>query len=163
MNFLKKIIFSSEDESTTELSAEERKVISDAKKLLKAIQQSTAETRFKALQDLDKLCERPENKEILCLNGDLSLLLSFKQLLETIKNDDNCLYWIVVCINSLSTGDISSKAAISSKELALLPIFMKILRSSSYGKMKVGIKITISNCSFLKVVMIIFFHLRLDG
>jgi hypothetical protein len=147
MNFFKKIIFSSEDESTTKLSAEERKVISDAKKLLKAIQQSSAETRLKAVKDLYKLCQKPENKEILCLNEDLSLLLSFKQLLETIKDDDNCLYWIVVCIAWLSAGDVSCLVAITSKELALLPIFMKIIRSSCGEKMIEKIETTISNCS----------------
>jgi hypothetical protein len=148
MNFLKKIkIFSSKDESTTKLSAEERKVISDAKKLLKAIQPSFAETRLKAVKDLYKLCKKPENMEILCLNEDLSLLSCFKQLLETIKNDDNCLYWIVVCINRLSYGDISCKVAITSKELALLPVFMKLLRSSSDEKMIESVESAISNCS----------------
>jgi hypothetical protein len=149
MNFFKKIIFSSEDESTSKLSAEERKVISDAKKLLKATQQLSGETRLKAVKDLYKLCEKPENMEILCLNEDLSLLF-FKQLLETIKDDDNCLYWIVVCINRLSSGDISCKVAISSKELALLPIFMKILRSSSDEKMVDRIESAISNCSLFE-------------
>jgi hypothetical protein len=149
MNFLKKINFSSEDESTTKLSAEERKVISDAKKLLKAIQRSYAESRLKAVKDLDKLCEKPENMLILCLNEDLSLLLSFKQLLETIK-DDNCLFWIVACINKLSGGDISCKVAITSKELALLPVFMRILRSSFDEKMIERIEITLSNCSIFE-------------
>jgi hypothetical protein len=147
MNFFKKIIFSSEDGSATKLSAEESKVISDGKKLLKAIQQSSAETRLKAVKDLDKLCEKPENKEILCLNEDLSLLLSLKQLLETVKDDDDCLCWIVGCINKLSTGDTSCVVAITSKELALLPVFMKILRSSSDEKMIERVEMTISNCS----------------
>jgi hypothetical protein len=150
MNFLKKIISSGDEESTTKLSAEERKVIFDAKKLLKAIQRSYAESRLKAVKDLNELCKKAENKEILCLNEDLSLLLSFKQLLETIKDDDNCLYWIVACINKLSAGDISCKVAITTKELALLPVFMKILRSSSDETMIEWIEMTISNCSMFE-------------
>jgi hypothetical protein len=147
MNFLKKIIFSSEDESATKLSAEERKVISDAKKLLKAIQQSSAETRLKAVKDLDKLCQKPENMEIFCLNEDLSLLSSFKRLLETIKDDDNCLFGIVSCFNRLSAGDVSCKVAIASEKLALFTVFMKLLKSSSDEKMIDVIVMTISNCS----------------
>jgi hypothetical protein len=132
------------------LSAEEGNVISEGRKLLEAVQQSPEETRLKAVQDLDKLCERPENMEILCLNEDLSLLFSLKQLLETIKNDDNSLYWVVVCINSLSSGDISCKVAITSKELALLPVLMKILRSSSDEKMIEMIEMAVSNCSMFE-------------
>jgi hypothetical protein len=90
--------------------------------LLLTIQQSSGETRLNAVKDLDKLCEKPDSKEILSLNDDLSLLLSLKQLLEMIKDDDYCLDWIVGCINRLSSGYISCKVAITSKELALLPV-----------------------------------------
>jgi hypothetical protein len=128
-------------------AVESEHIISEAKKLLLTVQQSSGETRLNAVKDLWKLCEKPDSKDILSLNEDLSLLLSLKQLLETIKDDDNCLSWIVLCISWLSVGDISSKAAISSKELALLPVFMKILRSSPDETMSEWIEITISNCS----------------
>jgi hypothetical protein len=145
MSFLK--AFFNDKDQNSKLSAQERQVLSDASKLLNVIQQSSDETRLKAVQDLEELCDNPENMEILCLNEDLSLLSCFKQLLETIKDDDDCLSWIVICINKLSSGDISCRAAISSKELALLPIFMKILRSSSEEEMIEWIRMTIANCS----------------
>jgi hypothetical protein len=137
----------SKDQNSSKLSAEERQVISDAKNSLKVIQQSSGETRLNAVKDLEGLCGKPENMEILCLNEDLSLLLSLKQLLETIVDDDNCFFWIVGCVNKLSAGAISSKVAISSRELALFSVFMKKLRSSFDEKLIDRIESTISNCS----------------
>jgi hypothetical protein len=142
-----KAFFNNKDQHS-KLDTKERRVLSDAKKLSKVIQQSSGETRLKAVKDLQKLCGKPENMEFLCLNEDRSLLLSLKRLLVTIEDDDNCLSWIVLCISWLSGGDISSKAAISSKELALLPIFMKMLRSSAFDeKMIDRIEVTITVCS----------------
>jgi WD40 repeat protein len=145
MNFIRRIIL---DRST---GFEEWKVISDADKLLKVIfQQSSAGRRLKAVTDLEKLCEKPENMAVLCLNEDLSLLSSFKQLLEMIKDDDECLYWIVRCINKLSVHDVSCVAAITSKELSLLPVLMRRLLSSSNEEMIERIETTISNCSLFE-------------
>jgi hypothetical protein len=73
-----------------------------------------------------------------------------KQLLETIKNDDNCIHWIVGCISRLSTGDVSCKSAISSKDLGLLPVRMKMLHSSSDFNMIDRIEIKISSCSLFE-------------
>jgi hypothetical protein len=145
MIFLK--AFFNNNDQNSKLSSQERHLLSDARKLLNVTQQSSGETRLKAVKDLQKLCKKPENKGILCLNEDLSLLLCFKQLLETIKDGDNCVEWIIVCISNLSGGDVTCKAAISSKELALLPVFMKILRSSSDEKMIDRIEVTITICS----------------
>jgi hypothetical protein len=144
-----KRIFTSNDQSD-QLSFAERQVISDAKRLLKAIQQSSGQSRLIAVQDLAKLCDRPEKLEILCLNEDLSLLVSLKQLLVTIDDDNNCLSWITSCINMLSVGDASCVAAITTKELALLPVLMNMLRSSSDEDMIVRIEISVSNCSIFE-------------
>jgi hypothetical protein len=148
MNYLKNA-FTNKDQSG-KVSVTERQVISDSKKLLKIIQQSSGKTRLKAVEDLEKLCEKPENMEILCLNEDLSLLSSLKQLLETIKDDNACLDWIFLCINWLTSGDVSCKTAVCSKELGILPIIMKTLRSSSDEYTIDTIEKAISNCSIFE-------------
>jgi hypothetical protein len=143
-----KNVFSGKHQSR-KISVEEGQVLSDIKKLKKAIEQSSGEIRIKAAKDLDQLCKKAGNREILCQNEEIffSLLLFLKQLSEAIKNDDNFLVWIVSCIRWLSASDVSCKAAISSKELALLPVLMQILRSSSDESVIDRIEIAIGNCS----------------
>jgi hypothetical protein len=126
-------------------------VIKEAKKLVPAIQQSSDEIRLKTVNDLRKLCEEPDNMSVLCSNKDLSLLSSLKQLLEKSIDDTYCLDWIINCLCCLSSGDVSCAAAISSKDLGLFSILLKMLKSTSDTNMIDRIETTISNCSIFSV------------
>jgi hypothetical protein len=144
MNYLKKVLFTINDSI---LTPKEKQLINDIKKYVSIISESSGRTRLKAVKEIARLCDLSENKEILCSNEDLSLLSRLKTFLSIIKYDDNCVYWLIGCLNMLSSGSSSCKIAIASVSLDLLPILMKILSSSSDEKMIMVIEMTISNCS----------------
>jgi hypothetical protein len=144
MNYLKKVLFTINDSI---LSPKEKQVINDIKKFLSVISESTGRTRLKAVKEIARLCDVSENKEMLCQNEELSLLHRLKTFLSIIKYDDNCIYWIIGCLNMLSSGSSTCKTIIASDTLDLLPVLMKILSSSSDEKMIMVIEMTISNCS----------------
>jgi hypothetical protein len=140
----------SDTEFGSDVSLEE-KVLTEARNILDRIPQLT-EQSTSDWEDLYNLCRKTGYTEILCLNEDLSLLPYLKQILEMINDDDDddCLSWILCCITQLATGGFSCKAAVSSKELALLPVLMKILRSASSEYIINSSLIAISNCSLFE-------------
>jgi hypothetical protein len=129
---------------------EEMNMISYAKRLIKVIQESTGSTRANGLRDLQQLCSKHENKEVLCLDEDLALLSSLKQLLEANRDDLNCVSWIISCINRFSLVSNPCTSVMCSKELALLPVLMSLLSSLSDESTISMIEVTIANCSMFE-------------
>jgi hypothetical protein len=124
----------------------EPEVVVRAGDLLNAIKQSQGKKRLDKLKELCKLCKNPEHAEILCLNQQLSLLTALKEMLEDISySSDICS--IVDCFSDLSVGEASCQAALTSKELGLLPVLMTLLRSSLDEELIESAETTFLNCS----------------
>jgi hypothetical protein len=138
--------FSSVSDFNNGLSSEQISIISHAKGLLDTIRCDSGTNRSRAIQSLIDLSENEDNVEILCLNEDLSLLSCLKHLLRMNEGDNYCIFQILICIDNLSCCK-SAKSGITSKDLALLPVLMRILEDSLDSNVKIMIGNTISNCS----------------
>jgi hypothetical protein len=75
-------------------------------------------------------------KEILCISEELGLLHVFRNLLDSIMEeniirDSDCLMWILSCLTTLALGNEFAKHAICSTELGLMSVIKQLSTSSS--------------------------------
>jgi hypothetical protein len=138
---------SSVDNFNNSLSPEDIEILSRAKNVLSLIQQTSGLSRLRAIHSLIALSENGDNIQLLCLDEDLSLLSSIKELLRTTAADDNhCIHKLLTCLNYLSSVKCGGLAT-GSKHLALLPLLMKIVQETPDRRNKIIIELIMSNCS----------------
>jgi hypothetical protein len=83
-----------------------------------------------ALQELAEICNNEKFKEALCYHEEECLLLTFKEVLQQSQPEDSVCGWICLALCRLVSDSSVNRLHICSKELALLPVLMNILKTA---------------------------------